>query len=77
VIALLPGVADGIEQNTRQRTNQADLRVLGAVSNRNKYAKATQKGSEAKDQDPGIEAGIAKKLGNADGVKASTRWNCG
>jgi hypothetical protein len=34
-------------------------------------------GSPAKDQDLGMETGIAKKSGNADGVKVSTAMNRG
>ena len=34
-------------------------------------------GSEAKDQDLGMETGLAKKSANTDGVKVSTAMNRG
>ena len=36
------------------------------------YVKRPRKGSSTKNQDLGMETGIAKKSGNADGVKVST-----
>ncbi len=38
---------------------------------------SNHKGSRSKDQDLGMETGIAKKSGNADGVKVSTATNRG
>lgn len=77
-MASFPGVTDGIEQHieTEDEPGGSEGSWYGIVS-RIEYARATQKGSEAENQDSGMEAGIAKKLGNADGVKASTTLNCG
>src|SRR5262249_28923777 len=68
-----PGVTDGIEQDieTEDEPGGSEGSCQGN-RNQGKYAEATGKGSQAKGHDLGMEAGLAMKSGNADGVKAST-----
>ena len=69
------GVADGIEQHIETEDEPGGSEGSSTAISRWEYATATQKGSEAKDHDFGMEAGLATKSGNADGVKASTALN--
>ena len=74
---LHPGVADGIEPTRRCRGNQAGQKKLLARKWKRAVGKATLSGSLTEGNWLGMRAGIAKKSGNADGVKALTaidRW---
>jgi hypothetical protein len=76
--SLHPGVADGIEQHGDvEATRQARRSSWLGSGRRAEYGKATLSGSLTEGNWLGMRAGIAKKSGNADGVKALTaigRW---
>lgn len=61
-----------MEEQSRHTRGSWRVRLRAA-----KYGKATLSGSLSKDRGDGMEAGIAMKSGNADGVKASTAINRG
>jgi hypothetical protein len=70
-----PGSQTASSNTWERRTNQADPRVLVCESEQQASMCRQPEGSLAKDQDSGMETGLAKKLGNADGVKVSTAMN--
>ena len=74
----LPGVSDGIEQHkgTEDEPGGSEGSWL-EPSEQGSSMSRDRKGSGSKDQDRGMETGIAKKSGNADGVKVSTAMNRG
>jgi hypothetical protein len=74
---LRPGVVDGIEQHivARELTRRVGG-VLGSQSERVEYVRSTSRRRLTKDHRSGMAAGIAKKSGNADGVKAATVIAC-
>jgi hypothetical protein len=69
---LHPGVADGIEQHGDVEATRQASEALGSEPERTEYGKATLSGSLREGNWLGMRAGIAKKSGNADGVKAFT-----
>ena len=71
-----PGVSDGIEQHRATRDKPwLARRVLDPQNlKRVEYGRSTSTGRRPEDNGHGMSAGIAKKSGNADGVKALTAF---